>query len=295
MSVAARPGDGVGPFARVGARLTTGRLGWWLLACLTLALAGWSHAAQAGIYRCQGPHGEVVFTSRPHDYKHCKPVDAQPQTHLGYAGAARVSSTGKAPARRAAGPVVLRGAVYRVVRADGSVEYTNVPPGHRRGHRVTRLFTYIETCFACALHSSINWHTVPLNLAAYRIAVRKAAKASGVKPAFLRAIIHAESAFNPNALSSKGAQGLMQLMPATASSVGVDDAFNASENIAGGARYLAELLKEFHGNHKLAAAAYNAGPQAVRKYGGVPPYAQTQVYVKRVGILYRRYQKALGG
>ncbi|HET7268349.1 MAG TPA: lytic transglycosylase domain-containing protein, partial [Oleiagrimonas sp.] len=188
---------------------------------------------------------------------------------------------------------VLRGSVYRVERADGSIEYTNVRPGHHRGRKVTRLFTYIDTCAACSLHSSIDWSRVPLNLTAYSKAVSKAAKDSGVSPAFLRAIIHAESAYDPNALSSAGAQGLMQLMPATASSMGVADAFNATQNIQGGARYLAALLKDFHGDHKLAAAAYNAGPGAVRKYDGVPPYPETEVYVKRVGTLYQRYAKAL--
>jgi soluble lytic murein transglycosylase-like protein len=87
----------------------------------------------------------------------------------------------------------------------------------------------------------------------------------------------------------------MQLMPATASDLGVANAFNAGENIRGGAHYLAQLLKDFHGDRKLAAAAYNAGPEAVRKYHGVPPYAETRVYVKRVGVLYQRYLKALGG
>ena len=111
----------------------------------------------------------------------------------------------------------------------------------------------------------------------------------GVDEAFLRAIIHAESAFNPHALSLKGAQGLMQLMPATASDMGVLDAFDAEQNIRGGARYLGLLLQEFNGNERLAAAAYNAGPGAVQRYSGVPPYAETQVYVQRVGTLRKRY------
>jgi soluble lytic murein transglycosylase-like protein len=201
-----------------------------------------------------------------------------------------VSAPGDAPSRG----VVLRGSVYRVVRSDGSIEYTNIKP-RGAGHAVTRLFTYIDTCAACGLSSLVNWATVPLNLTAYGADVRKAAASYGVSAAFVRAVIHAESAFNPNALSSKGAQGLMQLMPATASDLGVADAFNAAENIRGGAHYLAQLLKDFHGDRKLAAAAYNAGPEAVRKYHGVPPYAETRVYVKRVGVLYERYLKALGG
>ncbi|HET6586659.1 MAG TPA: lytic transglycosylase domain-containing protein [Oleiagrimonas sp.] len=268
--------------------------------CLLLGLAAWSHAARADMYRCQGAHGEIVFTGHPEGYTHCKPINVTPQQPLSQhaisasAGAAPVATKAKAKAARRTGRArVLRGAVYRVEHADGSIEYTNVKPSHQRGHKVTRLFTYIDVCAACALHSSIDWATVPLHTKAYGKAVRVAAAAYGVKPAFLRAIIHAESAFNPNALSNKGAQGLMQLMPGTASDLGVTDAFDAAQNIRGGAQYLAQLLKDFHGDRKLAAAAYNAGPQAVRKYKGVPPYAETRVYVQRVNTLYHRYAKAL--
>ncbi|UGB46572.1 lytic transglycosylase domain-containing protein [Frateuria edaphi] len=195
----------------------------------------------------------------------------------------------------APGNRVLRGAVYRVEKADGSVEYTNLAPGGGKGRAVTTLFTYIATCAACNLHSTIDWNRVRLNLTAYADAVRAASAASGVDEAFLRAVIHAESAFNPNALSLKGAQGLMQLMPGTASDMGVLDAFDAAQNIRGGARYLAQLLKTFDGDERLAAAAYNAGPGAVLRYNGVPPFAETQVYVKRVGELRRRYGAAVHG
>lgn len=190
-----------------------------------------------------------------------------------------------------AGARVLRGAVYRVVRPDGSVEYTNLRP-HGHGHAVTMLFSYIATCVACNLHSPIDWNSVRLNLTAYADAIHAASLEYGVNEAFLRAIIHAESAFNPRAMSLKGAQGLMQLMPATASDMGVLDAFDAAQNIRGGARYLSQLLKNFHGSERLAAAAYNAGPGAVQRYNGVPPYAETQVYVERVGTLRKRYGRA---
>jgi soluble lytic murein transglycosylase-like protein len=109
----------------------------------------------------------------------------------------------------------------------------------------------------------------------------------------VRAIIHAESNYNVNARSYKGAQGLMQLMPGTADDLGVSDAFDVTQNISGGAKYLAQLLKDFNGNTQLATAAYNAGEAAVQKYGGVPPYDETQVYVQRVEQLRDRYQKAL--
>lgn len=191
------------------------------------------------------------------------------------------------------GERVLRGAVYKVTQADGSVEYTNLKPAQRSGHVVRQLFTYLATCMACDLHSPIRWGSVRLNLAAYAGTISAASLEYGVNEALLRAIIHAESAFNPRALSIKGAQGLMQLMPATAGDMGVSNAFDAEQNIRGGARYLGLLLKTFGGNEKLAAAAYNAGPAAVQKYGGVPPYAETQVYVQRVATLRTRYGAAL--
>ncbi|HKR77300.1 MAG TPA: lytic transglycosylase domain-containing protein, partial [Rhodanobacter sp.] len=197
------------------------------------------------------------------------------------------------PAATAPGDRVLRGAVYRIVRADGGVEYTNIRPAGRNAHAATMLFSYIATCFACNLHSTIHWGSVPLDLTSYADAIRAASVEYGVDEAFLRAIIHAESAFNPRALSLKGAQGLMQLMPGTAGDMGVLDAFDTGQNIRGGARYLALLLRDFGGNEHLAAAAYNAGPGAVQRYNGVPPYAETEVYVQRVDTLRKRYEAAL--
>ncbi|HET6554251.1 MAG TPA: lytic transglycosylase domain-containing protein [Dyella sp.] len=191
------------------------------------------------------------------------------------------------------GDRVLRGAVYRVVRKDGSVEYTNMRPAGQQDHAVTMLFTYLATCVACNLHSTIRWDSVALNLSAYADVIQLASQESGVDEAFLRAIIHAESAFNPRALSLKGAQGLMQLMPGTASDMGVHDAFDSAQNIRGGARYLGLLLRTFRGNEQLAAAAYNAGPGAVQRYNGVPPYDETRVYVERVGTLRKRYGQAI--
>jgi len=103
-----------------------------------------------------------------------------------------------------------------------------------------------------------------------------------VPPALLKAIAWAESGFNPHAVSRAGAQGIMQLMPGTARSLGVTDPFNPAQNIFGAARYLRSLLDRFQGDIKLALAAYNAGPGAVQRYGGIPPYRETREYVKRV-------------
>jgi soluble lytic murein transglycosylase-like protein len=188
-------------------------------------------------------------------------------------------------------PRILRGAVYRVQRAGGITEYTNVKPA--TGSAFAVLFTYIATCVACDVHSKIDFARTALNLEAFKDEITAAAASTGVDVALLRAVIHAESAFNPMAVSNKGAQGLMQLMPGTAGDLGVSDAFDVAQNISGGAKYLAQLLKDFNGNTQLATAAYNAGEGAVQKYGGVPPYDETQVYVQRVEQLRDRYKKAL--
>jgi soluble lytic murein transglycosylase-like protein len=106
-------------------------------------------------------------------------------------------------------------------------------------------------------------------------------------PLLVSAVIRQESDFQPNAVSKTGAQGLMQLMPDTARSLGVRDAFDPKQNIEGGATLLRQLMDRYHGQLDLALAAYNAGPGAVDKYGGVPPYAETQDYVRNVMADYR--------
>jgi cell wall-associated NlpC family hydrolase len=115
--------------------------------------------------------------------------------------------------------------------------------------------------------------------------IQQAASAAGVDPALLAAVSWTESGFNASATSSAGAQGLMQLMPRTAAGLGVD-ATDPAQALAGGAKYLAAQLDAFGGNTSLALAAYNAGPSAVRKYSGVPPYAETQAYVQKVQSRY---------
>lgn len=120
-----------------------------------------------------------------------------------------------------------------------------------------------------------------------------AATANRIDPAWLRAIAHAESGFRADAVSPKGALGVMQLLPATAKDYGVTDPFSAAQSIAGGARHLARLLRRYDGDRVLAAAAYNAGEGAVARYGGVPPYAETEAYVAKVDALYTLYAAAL--
>ncbi|MCG8458109.1 MAG: lytic transglycosylase domain-containing protein, partial [Holophagales bacterium] len=110
--------------------------------------------------------------------------------------------------------------------------------------------------------------------------IRRHALAQGLSPTLVQAVVQVESGYNPRALSNKGAMGLMQLMPDTAKLLGVKDPWNPDENVWGGTRYLRMQLDSFQGDLSLALAAYNAGPTAVRNHGGIPPYAETQRYVR---------------
>ena len=176
---------------------------------------------------------------------------------------------------------------YKKVDSKGTVHFSSRPP-IGGGYSVV----FVDGCPACDVHSTVNWTATRLNTTAYAAEVAAAAAEYGIDAAFVRALIHAESAFNPNARSHKGAQGLMQLMPATAGMYGVTNAYDAGQNISAGVQHLAGLLERYDGDTKLAAAAYNAGEGAVKKYGGVPPFAETRVYVDRVDILMKRYQQA---
>ena len=123
---------------------------------------------------------------------------------------------------------------------------------------------------------------------------RAAAKANKVDEAFVRAIAHAESGYDPKATSPKGAQGVMQLMPEVARENGVSDPYTYAQSIRAGAKLLARLVAKYHGDYARAAAAYNAGIGAVAKYGGIPPYRETLEYVDKVTALHARYRAAMG-
>jgi soluble lytic murein transglycosylase-like protein len=191
------------------------------------------------------------------------------------------------------GKRLVQGQVYSYIQ-DGVRHYTSRPPKGLAGATAVRTirYSFMETCYACGVLPGVNFGTIRLNTDAYRNEISAAAAQFGVEEAIVRAIIHAESAYNSRAYSRVGAQGLMQLMPATARRFGVADAFDPVQNIRGGVQYLGWLLKRFNGDLSLAAAGYNAGEGAVDKYKGVPPYTETQRYVQRVAVLAQRYRGA---
>ncbi|XXF80644.1 lytic transglycosylase domain-containing protein [Myxococcaceae bacterium GXIMD 01537] len=176
--------------------------------------------------------------------------------------------------------------IFRYVEKDGTIIYTNVPPGKAAKARKLK-GTFSE---APAPSAPVRGRaSTPVEFEAHIVT---AAKRYRIPTPLVRAIMHAESNFNPNAVSNKGASGLMQLMPATASDMYVKDIFDERENIEGGVRYLRVLANLFQGDMVKMIAAYNAGPDAVRRYGGqVPPFAETQDYVRKVLQLYFHYKE----
>jgi soluble lytic murein transglycosylase-like protein len=176
--------------------------------------------------------------------------------------------------------------IYRYVEKDGTIVYTNVPPtGAKKAKRMKGAFSEAPVKTAPV----VGRRRTPPELDPH---IEAAAQRYRIPTALVRAIMHTESNFNPNALSHKGASGLMQLMPATASEMYVKDIFDERENIEGGVRYLRVLANMFDGDMVKMIAAYNAGPEAVKRYGGkVPPYEETQGYVRKVLQLYFHYKE----
>src|SRR5688572_222616 len=174
-------------------------------------------------------------------------------------------------------PAPVRAEVYRLKAPDGTVHFTNAPtdPQYRRMEG------------APTTGSEAGWLRLPKgDTRPYLNEILEASSRYGVPDQLVTAVIRAESGFNPRAVSRKGAQGLMQLMPTTASNLGVRNSFDPRENIHGGVRHLRGLIDRFPGNLPLAIAAYNAGEKAVLTYGGIPPYPETQDYVGKVMRFY---------
>jgi len=164
-------------------------------------------------------------------------------------------------------------AVYKHIDAKGRVHFSNVPVQSR--------FT-----FYCNEASDNSLETASIdNL------VNHYARKHALDPDLVKAVVKAESNFDPACVSSAGARGLMQVMPTTAAEMEIYDLFDPSQNIAAGSRYLRQMFERFSGNLDLALAAYNAGPTAVDNYGGVPPYAETRMYLKNVKRYFNQYRR----
>ncbi|MEW6434587.1 MAG: lytic transglycosylase domain-containing protein [Myxococcota bacterium] len=186
------------------------------------------------------------------------------------------------------------GNIYRYVEKDGTIVYTNVPPKGAASRKARKVEGEFRPAPAPEAPARLTTSTQK-QLTAYDDYIEEAALRYRIPAALVRAVMHAESAFDPNAVSVVGASGLMQLMPATAQEMFVKDIFDAKENIEGGTRYLRVLANEFDGDMVKMVAAYNAGPDAVKKYNGqVPPYAETQAYVRKVLSLYFQYKAKAG-
>ena len=191
-------------------------------------------------------------------------------------------------------PSSLRADIYRFQDERGVVHFTNAPTDSK-----FRLFLKEPQTSRTGSPSKGNSKTFPssisnlnnyLHLAPH---IDGASQQYGIDPKLIQAIIHVESNFDPQAVSPKGAQGLMQLMPQTARDLQVSDAFSPKENIDGGTRYLRYLMDIYNQDMSLALAAYNAGPEKVNQYKGIPPYQETKSYVQKVIQVYNRLRSPL--
>ena len=175
--------------------------------------------------------------------------------------------------------------IYRYEDEEGIVHFTDAPTDKRFKVFMRDLKKDKELRTKLKYASSVN-------PAEFEQMIKSCSIKYGVNPCLVKAVIHAESGYNPNAVSSKGAGGLMQLMPATAKSLKVADRFNPKDNVEGGVKYLRFLLDTFKGDISLAVAAYNAGLGNVAKHGGIPPFNETRTYVSRVLSYMKSYQES---
>ena len=181
-------------------------------------------------------------------------------------------------------PAVALGDIYRYIDESGVIHFTNIPSGNH------------YTLYIKEKPKTIPRRKVqPADIEKVAVAVRRYAAHFGLEEELVNAVIKVESNYDSFAVSSKGAQGLMQLIPETARDMEVADPFDIEDNIRGGSRYLRLMLDLFEGNLDLALAAYNAGPGAVQRYGGIPPYSETLRYVEKVKKQFYGFRGARDG
>ncbi|MDA8138917.1 MAG: lytic transglycosylase domain-containing protein [Desulfobacteraceae bacterium] len=167
--------------------------------------------------------------------------------------------------------------IYVFIDKDGVMHFTNTPTSDK---------------FKLYMYEPRPKPAVWVNIQSYDDVIAEASRQYGVAFPLIKAVIHAESCFNPQAVSKKGAMGLMQIMPENLGLLNINDPFDPWENIMGGARYLKAMMERFDGQLSLALAAYNAGPTAVERYNNIPPYKETMDYVDRVLKFYQHYKKS---
>ena len=177
--------------------------------------------------------------------------------------------------------------IYTYVDKNGVMHFTNVPTSN-----AIRYSVYIKESSGTRSNSTTSVRSLHEENAPFHGLIAQAAEEHGISESIIRAIIKAESNFDPYAISKKGAMGLMQIMPGNFKALQIRDPFDPEQNIRGGARYFAELMRRFEGNLRLALAAYNAGPEAVEQYDRIPPFKETMNYVRRVMKYYNSYRKS---
>jgi hypothetical protein len=242
------------------------------LACLATALLAATPAHARTVYRCVRD-GTVSLSTAPEPGSKCvaKHIDddaAKVPNLWGNLG-------------------VVQGTLYER-QQDGKTVY-----GTRKLPGAVPVFAFtVQTPPGSPAHTGLG-NLGPPQLQRFSAEFRAAARRNGVEDAMLRAFAHAESGFDPKAISSKGAQGVMQLMPEVAREYAVKDPFSPAQSIDGGARHLKQLIRRYKGDLELVAAAYNAGIGTVTQYKGIPPYRETISYVAKVQALYGRYKAAL--
>ncbi|WP_406226971.1 transglycosylase SLT domain-containing protein [Pseudomonas siliginis] len=249
--------------------------------CIGLALLIGPLNASA-TFKCQDNNGVISYTSQAIAGARCTRVSSKAGDSVGEKGLIQPDVL------KDADPSAKRIRLYTFMHK-GVRQYVS-----RRPEGISARVDVIEVnrirgCYLCTA-PGLKVATLRLDTQSYRREIEAASGLYGVDRALVRAVIHAESAFRPYAISEAGAQGLMQLMPDTAARFAVDNPFDARQNIRGGVRYLAWLLKRFNGNQTLALAGYNAGEASVVEHNGVPPYPETKSYVILVQSLTERYR-----